>query len=96
MHRSSVEIQVDPGFPSTSTDDRPRDHFGWVAGAGVESFIGSPNWVARLEYLHYDFGTVESAAVTASNVPGTPSRAERGGRQTIETVRAGVSYKFTP
>jgi opacity protein-like surface antigen len=95
-HRSSVRVSVDPGSSSVSTEDRPRDHFGWVAGAGVESFIGSSNWIARLEYLHYDFGTVESATVTTSTVPGIPSLADRGGRQTIETVRAGVSYKFTP
>ena len=79
-----------------STADRPRDHFGWVAGAGVESFIGSSNWLARLEYLHYDFGTVESTSSVTSNVPGVLSLTDRGGRQTIETVRAGVSYKVTP
>ena len=43
-----------------------------------------------------DFGTVESAGVRTSTVPGSPSFADKGGRQTIETVRAGVSYKFTP
>jgi opacity protein-like surface antigen len=96
VHRSSVDISLDPEFTRTSTEDRPRDHFGWVAGAGVESFIGSSNWIARLEYLHYDFGTVESTQIFTSNVPGTPSFTDRGGRQTIETVRAGLSYKFTP
>ena len=67
-----------------------------MAGVGVEGFIGSSNWIARLEYLHYDFGTVEGTTVQTSNDPGTLSYADRGGRQTIETVRAGVSYKFTP
>jgi opacity protein-like surface antigen len=96
VHRSSSEVSVLPASTNTFTNDRPRDHFGWVAGPGVESFIGSSNWIARLEYLHYDFGTVESTTVTTSTVPGTPSLADRGGRQTIETVRAGVSYKLTP
>jgi opacity protein-like surface antigen len=96
VHRSSVDVSVDPAFSRVSTGDAPRDHFGWVAGAGVESFIGSSNWIARLEYLHYDFGTVEASNVRTSTVPGIPSRADRGGSQTIETVRAGVSYKFTP
>jgi len=67
-----------------------------VAGAGVESFIGSSNWIARLEYLHYDFGTVESTVTQTSTVPGTPTVIDKGGRQTIDTVRAAVSYKFTP
>ena len=96
VHRSSVNISLDPGFTRTSTEDRPRDHFGWVAGAGVETFIGSSNWIARLEYLHYDFGTVEAITVVTSNVPGVPLLTDQGGRQTIETVRAGLSYKFTP
>jgi opacity protein-like surface antigen len=96
VHRSILRVSTVPAATSTLANDEPRDHFGWVAGAGVESFIGSSNWVARLEYLHYDFGTVESTNITTSNVPGTPSTTDRGGRQTIETVRAGLSYKFTP
>jgi opacity protein-like surface antigen len=84
------------GNIQTETSDTPRDHFGWAAGAGVESFIGSSNWIGRLEYLHYDFGTVESTLAQVSTMPGAASRVERGGRQTIDTVRAGVSYKFTP
>jgi len=97
VHRSSFEVITFGGDTATSTNDGPLDHFGWAAGAGVESFIGSSNWVARLEYLHYDFGTVESTRITTSTVAGTPPLlADRGGRQTIETVRAGVSYKFTP
>jgi outer membrane immunogenic protein len=85
-----------PGNTTIATSETPLDHFGWVAGFGVESFIGSSNWIARLEYLHYDFGTVESTTTQASNVVGTASFSDKGGRQTIDTVRAGVSYKFTP
>jgi opacity protein-like surface antigen len=84
------------GIGTRTNLDSPLVHFGWVAGAGVESFIGSSNWIARLEYLHYDFGTVETAFQTISTNPGIPTVTERGGRQTIDTVRAGVSYKFTP
>ena len=31
--------------------------FGAVAGVGAETRLGDSNWLARLEYLHYDFGT---------------------------------------
>jgi len=97
VNRSRVDVEpVGQGNTTRNADDTPLDHFGWVAGVGVESFIGSSNWIARLEYLHYDFGTVEGTTVQTSNDPGNPSFADRGGRQTIETVRAGVSYKFTP
>lgn len=92
VHRSEVDVQN----TTRTVTDRPRDHFGWVAGAGVETIVGSSNWIARLEYLHYDFGTVEGSTVQTSNDPGNRSFAERGGRQTIEAVRAGVSYKLTP
>ncbi len=74
----------------------PRDLFGWVAGVGVETFIGTSNWIARAEYLHYDFGTIEQTDTSVSTFTGDFSRADKGGRQTIDTVRAGVSYKFTP
>ena len=90
-HRTSVENSP---FDNT-IDETARDHFGWAAGAGAEIMLGSSNWIGRLEYLHYDFGQVESAFTFTSTVPGQ-SEAEKGGRQTIDVVRAGVSYKFTP
>ena len=87
-------MQVTVGV-QTSINESPRDLFGWVAGVGAETFIGSSNWIARLEYLHYDFGGVETATTRVSNIPGG-SVGDKISRQTIDTVRAGVSYKFTP
>jgi opacity protein-like surface antigen len=55
--------------------------FGWVAGAGLEyKFYG--NWIARAEYLHYDFGT------TTFGDFGFPTTL------TVDVVRGGLSYKF--
>jgi opacity protein-like surface antigen len=55
--------------------------FGWVAGAGLEyKFYG--NWIARAEYLHYDFGTATFGSF------GLPTS------ETIDVVRGGLSYKF--
>jgi opacity protein-like surface antigen len=52
---------------------------GYAAGAGLEyKFYG--NWIARGEYLHYDFGNV--------SVPGTHIKED------IDVVRGGLSYKF--
>jgi outer membrane immunogenic protein len=76
---------------SLTSTRTPTDKFGWVAGAGVEAMLGSPNWVGRIEYLHYDFGqNADSSALTAAigQVNST------SGPQTIDVVRAGVSYKF--
>jgi outer membrane immunogenic protein len=62
------------------------DQFGWVAGAGVEyKFAG--HWVARAEYLHYDFGKETFSGFLA--VPSTATMSE-----TVDLVRGGISYKF--
>ena len=34
----------------------PNWLFGWVAGVGLETRLWDSNWLARVEYLHYDFG----------------------------------------
>jgi len=93
VHRTSFSTT---GAASSFSIEQPQDRFGWAAGGGVETMIGASNWIARLEYLHYDFGTVETTQRVASTIPGQVSFTDRGGRQTIDTLRAGVSYKFTP
>lgn len=57
------------------------NQFGWVAGAGLEYKLWGP-LIARAEYLHYDFGKTSLPNV-GDNV-----------RQSIDTVRGGLSYKF--
>jgi outer membrane immunogenic protein len=63
------------GAPTVATAQ-----FGWVAGAGIEyKFWG--NFIARAEYLHYDF---DEASTTHGY-----NWIER-----VDTVRGGLSYKF--
>jgi outer membrane immunogenic protein len=72
---------IDAGAPFGSLS---HDQTGWVAGGGLEyMFFG--NWIARAEYLHYDFGS------KTFNFPVVfpPSMSER-----VDIVRGGVSYKF--
>jgi outer membrane immunogenic protein len=62
---------------------------GWTAGGGVEVGL-TPNWTARLEYLHMDFGSYTSHFVYVPAV---------GNRMNNETLRAdivrfGINYKF--
>ena len=52
--------------------------------------LGSPNWIGRIEYLHYDLGQVATASTSTSITPNIST----AGSQTIDVVRAGVSYKF--
>jgi opacity protein-like surface antigen len=93
VDRIETTVLVAPGVAQTVVTRDPRDWFGWVAGVGAEAKLGSSNWIGRIEYLHYDFGTVEGTT-TVTTTPGPGSFSDKGGSQTIEVVRAAVSYKF--
>ena len=87
--------QVTTGaFGVTSSAMAPTFRFGWVAGAGAEMRLANTNWLARLEYLHYDFGTAGNSTVTTitGGVAATSTAVE--GPLTVDVVRAGLSYKF--
>src|SRR5262249_55341845 len=94
IQQSRITI-VNPPLDQTSIFKNPLDLFGWVAGAGIEARVSDTNWIARIPYLHYDFDRVEDQQVSISTNPAlkTPF-ADRSGRQTIDVVRAALSYKF--
>jgi outer membrane immunogenic protein len=75
------------GTSSASTDLEAFWELGWVAGVGAEARLWNTNWLARIEYLHYDFGdsgsSFDNTGVTFSS-----------GRLTADVVRGGLSYKF--
>jgi outer membrane immunogenic protein len=69
---------------------------GWVAGGGLE-FMATANWLVRLEYLHYQFGSGSTNTVACSLcAAGAFSGAGNftWGSTTFDVVRAGLSYKF--
>lgn len=76
-------------FQSSSV---PSWRFGWAAGVGAEARLFDTNWLARLEYLHYDFGNSGSASSPVVAMPSSHST----GNLTLDVVRAGLSYKFDP
>jgi outer membrane immunogenic protein len=78
---------------STTTSLSPVSLFGWVLGAGIEAKLMGSNWIARLEYLHHDFGRSRGATSTVATVPGQSSNSPAGD-QTIDILRAALSYKF--
>lgn len=63
---------------------------GWVAGGGIDWAPWSNNWVFRFEYLHYQFSGV------SSTIAADPTHFVNFGfgDLTIDTIRAGASYKF--
>jgi outer membrane immunogenic protein len=58
---------------------------GWAAGVGIEWGF-APNWSARAEYLHLDFGT------DSFSFPLAGQRVDANA--TIDAGRFGVNYKF--
>lgn len=92
-----------PGCPGVmplgqSVTSKPDWRFGWAAGGGVEARLFDSNWLARLEYLHYDFGDSGSFSNTTSEVyfvgGGYEPSSFTSGHLTVDVVRAGLSYKF--
>ncbi len=67
--------------------------FGWVAGVGGEMRLFKSNWIGRLEYLHYDFGSSDTSPASMYYSGPWP---RNGGHLTADVVRAGLSYKFDP
>ncbi len=61
---------------------------GWTLGGGVEMML-APNWSAKVEYLHLDFGSDTGNLI----LPGLPTITDSAGL-TMEVVRAGVNYRF--
>src|SRR5262249_7440045 len=92
VDRDSTTLTVAPGITQTVVTTTPNDRFGWVLGLGAEARLGGTGWIGRIEYLHYDFGTSQTTTVVISNTPG--GFAESAKDQTIDVVRAGLSYKF--
>jgi outer membrane immunogenic protein len=82
-----VQTTTDVRDAFSSTNANPSWRFGWVAGIGGETRLWDSNWLARLEYLHYDFGDSGSRFST-----GNPSFTTSN--LTVDVVRAGLSYKF--
>jgi outer membrane immunogenic protein len=87
---------VPPAWSGTGAFSDTR--FGWTAGAGFE-WMFIPNWTTKVEYLHYDLGSVtydvnpwvsNAAAAAPFTVNALQSTASFSG----DIVRAGLNYKF--
>ena len=73
-------------FVETTSSSTNRS--GWVVGVGAEWGF-APNWSAKLEYNHIDFGTANVTILgTVSGISTVSSSA------TVDVVKAGVNYRF--
>jgi outer membrane immunogenic protein len=63
---------------------------GWVVGGGVEYAL-SGNWSVKAEYLHFDF-----ADVTVNATGDSGDHFDFKFDSQVDTVKAGINYKFGP
>jgi outer membrane immunogenic protein len=69
---------------------------GWTAGVGFE-YAFADHWSAKLEYLHYDLGTVDYLVnLLAGSGGGLPSTWNASAKVSGDLVRVGVNYRFGP
>jgi outer membrane immunogenic protein len=61
---------------------------GYAAGAGVEWQLWSPNWSAKVEYLHFGFGT------QTFNVLATGGTFPFRENLNVDTISVGLNYHF--
>jgi outer membrane immunogenic protein len=70
-----------------------KTKLGWALGVGAEMMI-TDRWTARLEYLHYDLGsvgyTMTAVDIDGGGYPRFTSKAKVAG----DLVRVGLAYKF--
>jgi outer membrane immunogenic protein len=68
------------GFTATQTGM----FTGWTYGGGIEYRLGGP-WSAKIEYLHFAFGTKDSVLTGVGTYADSLS---------VDTVKFGLNYKF--
>ena len=71
---------------NTAAINPTMDGFTW--GGGIETPLFSPNWLGRVEYLQYDFGSFSTSGL-ASMPTVVFTQKDR-----VDVFRAALSYKF--
>jgi outer membrane immunogenic protein len=84
------------GTPSavSATINSDTTRLGWTIGGGVDHAL-SEHWIARVEYLYLDLGSVSGSTVTPIvTASGHFLAASFTSHVTDNIVRVGLSYKF--
>jgi outer membrane immunogenic protein len=91
--RFSGTTLTDFGLGRTAFDTmRAQTYSGWFLASGIEAMLpGLPGWSVKTEYRFADY---DSKDLRIFYPNGTPSAAVANIRPYVQTVRAGVAYKF--
>ena len=101
---SSVGTYVGPAggipfAPVTGATSFGDTRVGWTIGGGLE-WLFLPSWSAKVEYLYYDLGSIQTTYAVAQANPVLPSGTSFNSGVTATThlsgnvVRAGLNYHF--
>jgi outer membrane immunogenic protein len=88
-----------PYPPAFAANTFSNTKVGWTAGGGFE-WMFLPNWSAKVEYLYYDLGTVNTNQlltqinVGAGGIPWGAATVHSSTRFNGNVVRAGINYHF--
>jgi len=77
------------GSSAGAVGSRSKTLWGWTVGGGLEYGMGP--WSAKIEYLHYDIGTLTFYTIDTS-IPGGLIKAST--KFDGDMVRVGVDYRF--
>ncbi len=92
-HVSYAQSYVDGAVPSGAGNaTASKSLVGWTIGAGWEH-AWTNNWTFKLEYLFASFPTTNALGAISDGTGGT-NPLQGSANLTIQTVRAGVNFKF--
>lgn len=92
--KSSVLAVTNDGDVFAGSSSKVR--FGWAAGAGVE-YAFAERWSAKLEYLHFDLGSVNYLVTQVSGAANNlPPVWNASAKINGDLVRVGLNYRFWP
>jgi outer membrane immunogenic protein len=91
--KSSVFATDDNGATHSGSGSDTR--VGWTVGAGFE-YAFTRTISGKLEYLHFDLGSVSHPVVVVSGNSGVPTPWTANARMSGDIVRAGINIKLTP
>jgi outer membrane immunogenic protein len=79
--------------PGTEGTSATTTRTGWTAGAGAE-WAFSPNWSAKVEYLHVDLGSTDVGIACSFTPCASADDTIVHHKYTDEIARVGVNYQF--
>lgn len=83
------EAHTTTALPGFTTHNTNNGFDGWTLGGGFEYLI-APSWTLKLEYLHFDLGSLNSSITRNSDGFVFPYKNDL----TANSIKVGINYKW--